>query len=182
MPVEITGAHVELSGKRCGLNFRRPPSDRLSNPGSKFCQPLRFSAPMLQFGPWHGSRHWFTSEDDVQLIQIQADRLIYNWRRGPNNATYPHFEALQDKFNEIGEKWDGFLANRGQKLRITQWEVSYINHILTPEGRPALADAVSFWGAELNEAIGGLLDAARLEAQRKSNGRRITLGSNVCEH
>jgi len=166
VPVDVTGAHIGLFWEGLRSEFPKASEQPALEPRIEILQPLRFAPPMLQFGSWHGSRHWLTSEDDVQLIQIQADRLIYNWRRGPNNATYPHFEALQEKFHEIGERWLGFLVNWGQVFRITQWELSYINHIVTPNGKPTLADAISFLSGELNEAMGGPLDAGRLEAQR----------------
>ena len=64
------------------------------------------------------------------------------------------------------KKWADFLAKWGQSLRITQWEVTYINHILTPDGQPTLTDAVSFLGEQLNRAMGGTPEAGRLQAQR----------------
>jgi len=99
----------------------------------------------LDVSSWRGSRHWLTSEDDVHLIQIQADRLVYNWRRGLQNAPYPHFEYLQEKFWSIVEKWSTFLKGIEKTLELTQWEVSYINHILTPDKQPTLAEVLSFW-------------------------------------
>jgi uncharacterized protein (TIGR04255 family) len=165
-PVDITGAHIGLFWEELRAEFPKASEQPALEPRVEILQPMRFAPPILQFGSWHGSRHWLSSEDDIQLIQIQADRLLYNWRRGPDNAPYPHFEALQQKFREIEEKWADFLAKWGQSLRITQWEVTYINHILTSDGRPVLTDAVSFLGEQLSEAMGGTLDAGRLEAQR----------------
>lgn len=93
---------------------------------------------------------------------------MYNWRRGPHNAPYPHFEALQEKFWSISEKWSDFLKGieRPLKLKLTQWELTYINHIPTPDGQPTLADALSFWGEKLDRAMGGAAEAGRMEAQR----------------
>lgn len=162
----ITGAHVglfwgELRGEFPNVSEQPPLEPRI-----EFLQRRRFSAPRLEFASWPGSRYWLTSEDDVQLIQVQSDRLLYNWRRGAHNATYPHFEALQGKFWSIAEKWSDFLKKEGLSLAITQWEVTYINHILTPDDQPTLADALSFWGEELDHAMGGAAEAGRMEAQR----------------
>jgi len=74
---------------------------------------------------------------------------------------------LQEKFRAIGERWADFLAKLEQPLKITQWEVTYINHILTPDGRPGLTDALSFFSGELTTAMGGAVEAG--------SGRRILL-------
>jgi uncharacterized protein (TIGR04255 family) len=165
-PTAITGAHVGLFWGELRDEFPKASEQPPLEPRIESFQPRRFSAPILDFSSWRGSRHWLTSEDDVELIQIQADRLLYNWRRGLHNATYPHFEPLQEKFWGIAEKWSAFLKGLDKSLKLTQWEVSYINHILTPDGQPTLADVLSFWGGELDHAMGGAAEAGRMEAQR----------------
>jgi uncharacterized protein (TIGR04255 family) len=162
----ITGAHIGLFWEELRDEFPKASEQPPLEPKIEPLQLRHFSAPILELTFWRGSRYWLTSEDDVQLIQIQADRLLYNWRRGPRNAAYPHFEALQEKFWSIAEKWSNFLKKEGQSLKLTQWELTYINHILTPAGQPTLADVLSFWGGELDNALGGVAEAGRLEAQR----------------
>jgi uncharacterized protein (TIGR04255 family) len=165
-PTAITGAHIGLFWGELRDEFPKASEQPPLEPRIESFQSRRFSAPVLDFSSWRGSRHWLTSEDDVQLIQIQADRLLYNWRRGLHNATYPHFGSLQEKFWSIAEKWSTFLRGLDKSLKLTQWEVSYINHILTPDGQPTLADVLSFWGGELDHAMGGAAEAGRMEAQR----------------
>jgi uncharacterized protein (TIGR04255 family) len=162
----ITGAHIGLFWEELRDEFPKVSEHPPLEPKIEFLQPRRFSAPRLEFSAWHGSRYWLTSEDDVQLVQVQPDRLLYNWRRGPNNAAYPRFEAVQEKFWSIAGKWSDFLKMEGQTLTLSQWEVTYINHILTPEGEPTLAEVLSFWGEQLDRALGGAAEAGRLEAQR----------------
>jgi uncharacterized protein (TIGR04255 family) len=163
---DVTGAHIGLFWRGLREEFPKASEQPPLEPKIEVLQPPHFSAPTLQFASWRGSRHWLASEDEVQLIQIQADRLLFNWRRGPHNAPYPHFEALQDKFWNIAEKWSAFLREEGQVLRLTQWEVTYINHILTPDGQPPLADVLSCWSGQLDQALGGRADTGRIEAQR----------------
>jgi uncharacterized protein (TIGR04255 family) len=162
----ITGAHVGLFWEKLRHEFPKVSEQPPLEPRIESFQPRRYSAPILDFAFWRGSRHWLTSEDDVHVIQIQADRFVYNWRRGPHNAIYPHFEVLQEKFWVIAEEWSAFLKGMGNTLKLTQWEVSYINHILTPDGHPTLADVLSFWGEELDYAMGGDAEAGRMEAQK----------------
>ena len=162
----ITGAQIGLFWEELRDEFPKVSEQPPLEPRIEFLQSQRLSASRLEFRSWHGSRYWLTSEDDVQLIQVQSDRLLYNWRRGPNDAAYPRFEALQEKFWEIVGKWSDFLKKEGQTPALSQWEVTYINHILTPEGQPTLADVLSFWGEQLDRALGGAAEAGRLEAQR----------------
>jgi uncharacterized protein (TIGR04255 family) len=162
----ITGAHVGLFWEEVRDEFPKASEQPPLEPKIESLQMRSFSAPMLEFASWRGSRHWLISEDDVQLIQIQADRLLYNWRRGPRNAPYPHFEALQEKFWNIATKWCDFLRRQKEVIKLTQWEVTYINHIPASDGQPSLAEALSFWGGELDRALGGVAEAGRMEAQR----------------
>jgi uncharacterized protein (TIGR04255 family) len=162
----ITGAHIGLFWEGLRDEFPKVSEQPYLDAKIEVLQPGLVSAPGFGFIPWQGSRYWLTSADEVHLIQVQPDRLLYNWRRGPHHATYPHFEALQDKFWSIAEKWSEFVKKEGQKLALTQWEVTYINHILTPDGQPTLADTLSFWGGELDRALGGAAMAGRMEAQR----------------
>ena len=164
-PTALTGAHVGLFWEDLRDEFPKTSEQPPLEPKLEDLQPPHFLAPTLQFASWRGSRHWLTSEDDVQLIQIQVDRLLYNWRRGPHNAPYPHFEALQEKFWSVIEKWSDFLKDEKQTLRLTQWEVTYINHILTPDGQPTLADVLSCWSGQLDQAVGGPADTGRIETQ-----------------
>jgi len=165
-PTTLTGAHVGLFWEEIRSEFPKASEQPVLEPRIEVLEPPHFSAPKFELTSWRGSRHWLISADDVQLIQIQADRLFYNWRRGPHNAPYPHFEALQERFWNIAEKWSTFLIKEEQKLRLTQWEVSYINHILTPDGKPTLSDVLSCWSGQLDQALGGPADIGRIEAQR----------------
>ena len=47
------------------------------------------------------SRCWFVSEDDSQLIQIQADRFVFNWRKRPEEASYPRYTFVRQSFADF---------------------------------------------------------------------------------
>jgi uncharacterized protein (TIGR04255 family) len=165
-PTTLTGAHVGLFWEELRGEFPQTSEQPPLEPKIEAFEGSRFSAPTFQFASWRASRHWLISADEVHLIQIQADRLFYNWRRGPHNAPYPHFEAIQERFWNIAEKWSAFLKKEEQILRLTQWEVTYINHILTPGGKPTLADVLSCWSEQIDRALGGSVNGGRLEAQK----------------
>jgi uncharacterized protein (TIGR04255 family) len=85
-------------------------------------------------------RYWFISEDKCQLLQVQPDRLIHNWRRRREEDEYPRYENVRHRFvAEVG-KVQGFFIDRGWgEIRTNQCEVTYIN-IIGPSD--AVADPV----------------------------------------
>lgn len=76
-------------------------------------------------------RYWFLSPNEDELLQFQPDRLLHNWRKvGDKTNEYPHFETLIEKFEEELQMLESYFAGLSpQSLKITQCEISYINHI-----------------------------------------------------
>src|SRR5262249_13199892 len=76
-------------------------------------------------------RYWFVTADGTELLQFQPDRLLHNWRKvGDGKNEYPRFEALIEKFEKELLTLEGYFASLSpQSLKITQCEISYINHI-----------------------------------------------------
>ncbi len=74
------------------------------------------------------NRVWFISADRESLIQLQADRLIYNWRH--QGGAYPHFESLLRSFGEAYSHLFGVLDEIGVPYPVrTHAEVTYVNWI-----------------------------------------------------
>lgn len=75
-------------------------------------------------------RYWFVSPDGTQLLQIQRDRLIHNWRRRDFADSYPRYEVLRKRFEAEIRLVQEFLREYGLgEIRCNQCEVSYINAI-----------------------------------------------------
>lgn len=73
-------------------------------------------------------RLWFLSADGSELIQVQRDRFVFNWRRREEN--YPRYEAVRGAFSEHLSIFLGFLETEGfPSPTFNQWELSYINQI-----------------------------------------------------
>jgi uncharacterized protein (TIGR04255 family) len=76
------------------------------------------------------ARFWFVSEDQNELIQIQRDRLIHNWRLRRPEDKYPRYEILRTKFESEILKFDEFIEQEKLgSIQVNQCEVSYINVI-----------------------------------------------------
>ena len=75
-------------------------------------------------------RLWLMKDDGTELVQIQRDRLMHNWRRAAPDTTYPRYAALREQFREDWRLVAGIAAGvNGSELRTTQCEVSYVNLI-----------------------------------------------------
>ena len=55
------------------------------------------------------SRIWFVREDDQQLVQVQRDRLIFNWRKTAANERYPGFAVVFATFVGHLRRFQTFL-------------------------------------------------------------------------
>ncbi len=76
-------------------------------------------------------RLWLVNESETELIQIQEDRFIHNWRKaGKVSTPYPRYERVRAKFRDEVEKFQLFLTEeRIGQITLNQCEVTYVNHI-----------------------------------------------------
>lgn len=75
-------------------------------------------------------RLWFLNQVKTELIQVQADRFIHNWRKLEGIELYPRFEPIRDKFRDEVFILEQFLKDEGMGAPIVnQCEVTYVNHI-----------------------------------------------------
>ncbi|NPD21735.1 TIGR04255 family protein [Alterinioella nitratireducens] len=75
-------------------------------------------------------RFWFVAEDKVNLIQLQKNAFMLNWRR--RDAQYPHFaENLKPAFDKYYRIFEDFACEDVgiDKIEIDLCELTYINTI-----------------------------------------------------
>lgn len=75
-------------------------------------------------------RYWFLNDEGTELVQVQPDRFIHNWRKVTESATYPRYEYIRDQFSASLHKFTTFVE--GEKLGQvvpTQCELTYVDHI-----------------------------------------------------
>ena len=86
-------------------------------------------------------RFWFVNKDGTELIQVQRDRFIKNWRKVGQKDLYPRYEQLRAGFDEDFGAFADFISKQNLgTIRINQCEVSYINHIVAGMGWKTHAD------------------------------------------
>lgn len=93
-------------------------------------------------------RCWFLTPGGQQLVQLQQDRLILNWRRIQSDDVYPRYERLRPELERVANELALFLEQEGLGIAVpNQCEVSYINHIEAAEWaqRGELHRVLSFW-------------------------------------
>ncbi|MCX6646684.1 MAG: TIGR04255 family protein, partial [bacterium] len=76
-------------------------------------------------------RVWFINSEGNELIQIQKDRFIYNWRR-KNLLTeeYIRYKGTRDNFLTNFRLFQTFLEERNiGELNLNQCEITYVNPI-----------------------------------------------------
>jgi uncharacterized protein (TIGR04255 family) len=75
-------------------------------------------------------RFWFVAEDKINLIQLQKNAFMLNWRR--QDAEYPHFaENLKPTFDKYFRVFEDFAREDAgvQDIKIDLCELTYINTI-----------------------------------------------------
>jgi uncharacterized protein (TIGR04255 family) len=86
-------------------------------------------------------RCYFLDRSQTQLIQLQRDRFLRNWRRIEGTEPYPRFTQLVQEFKR---EWEGFLAFTKQEElgepQVNQCELAYVNHIEPGEGWQGFSD------------------------------------------
>jgi uncharacterized protein (TIGR04255 family) len=89
------------------------------------------------------ARCWFIDHTTTKLIQLQRDRFIRNWRKGPPpHDAYPRYATLRPEFEEDWRSFSDFLMREDLGVpEVNQCEVSYINHIELGLGWDSLAEA-----------------------------------------
>lgn len=75
-------------------------------------------------------RFWFVAEDKINLIQLQKNAFMLNWRR--RDEEYPHFaENLKPTFDKYYRVFEDFARDDSgiHDLKIDLCELTYINTI-----------------------------------------------------
>lgn len=75
-------------------------------------------------------RQWFLNDAETELVQLQADRLLVNWRSGDAAAAYPRYGYMRQAFELRFRDLSQFAkSERLGEIAVTQAELSYINVI-----------------------------------------------------
>jgi uncharacterized protein (TIGR04255 family) len=100
----------------------------IEDPGSD--APLKKGQVFIDLATGPNFRCWFIDESRNNLIQVQRDRFILNWRKARGDETYPHYENIRPKFEQEWLRFCEILVAEGIGTpEVNQCEVTYVNHI-----------------------------------------------------
>lgn len=101
----------------------------------------------IGFGPMPNMRHWFLNEAGTELVQLQHDRLIVNWRQADTSSAYPRYDRMRTIFEQRLADLVGFVEqHRLGTLEIVQAEANYINALdVEPRSQGHLGRLLRGW-------------------------------------
>jgi uncharacterized protein (TIGR04255 family) len=89
----------------------------------------------VAFGDIPTPRIWFLDAKGTEILQLQRDRLLYNWKKNKPTDAYPRYHVVIGKFKEQMALFEKFLKQHGLgALEPLQYEMTYVNHIAKGEG------------------------------------------------
>jgi uncharacterized protein (TIGR04255 family) len=75
-------------------------------------------------------RFWFVNEAGTEVLQIQPDRFIHNWRKVGEGEQYPRYERIRRTFLSEFSRLSRIIENRHAKTPTpNQCEVTYVNQV-----------------------------------------------------
>ena len=174
---DVRTAHLGLLWGRFRDDFprteERPPLDPISEQFPETPRRVRLGLELQTLENPPVPRLWFITNQGNEMIQIQPDRFIKNWRKEGHGETYPRYEKIKASFERDFAVFRNFLAD--QRLgtpRINQCEVTYVNHIVAGEGWQSFSDAQHIFTflAFSAESIPGRPEDARIYTRHVISG------------
>ena len=115
-------------------------------------------------------RCWFVDETKHQLLQVQRNFFIRNWRKIEDTHAYMHYDQIRPSFANDWQIFKTFLND--EKLDIPQvlhTEVTYVNHLIKGQDWENTSDIkhiFSYWNRDLSTRfrveLGSFMTAANL--------------------
>jgi uncharacterized protein (TIGR04255 family) len=104
-------------------------------------------------------RCWFINANSTELVQVQADRFICNWRKIAGTEVYPHYDGhTRPRFCREWERFCTFLReNQLGQPDVRQCEITYFNHLDKGQGWNTMADLASVFPYWSGRTTGGFL-------------------------
>lgn len=86
-------------------------------------------------------RIFFVTGAGNNVIQIQPDRFVHNWRKIGDEEEYPRYTRVREVFLEQWSRLVDFVQRHSLgPVRPDQYELTYVNHFLHGEEWDSLAD------------------------------------------
>lgn len=74
-------------------------------------------------------RAWLINAEGTNLLQLQEDRFLFNWKRTDKSSAYPSYRQVVADFRRQWYRYKEFLASEGLGVPATaQLELTYFNY------------------------------------------------------
>lgn len=118
-------------------------------------QPFRLDVRLHMLEGPPVPRFWFLNDEGTELIQIQQDRFVHNWRKTGEGDHYPRYEHIVTTFEKELEEFRKFLAEQQLgELSPNQCEVTYVNDIVAGLGWERygeLGEILTVWSSRYSD-------------------------------
>lgn len=99
----------------------------------------------------------FISESGTELVQVQDDRFIANWRRTKDEDVYPRYAHVRSYFEDALHEFLRFVEEeRLGEVSVRQCEVTYLNQLPAGDGWEQFGEiyrVLSLWSDDLSDAM-----------------------------
>jgi uncharacterized protein (TIGR04255 family) len=128
--LDVTAAHLGLIWQKYRDRFPTiQEKPELESVVERFGPPTK-AMPAVRFevGTMPIPRYWFVSESGNELVQVQRDRFIRNWRKTEGGPDYPSYEKLRQSFVDDWNLFTRFVTDEIKASVVpNQCEVTYVN-------------------------------------------------------
>lgn len=129
----LQAGHLGVLWQKFGPDFTSTEDHNLLSPISDDEMNYRSLPPL--------PRVWFVHKDENELIQMQFNRFIYNWRKRRPDDRYPGYPTFMGNFQEYLSRFQEFLIEQELgDFTPRRYELAYIDHILQHEGWETISD------------------------------------------
>ena len=136
-PAGWSVAHLGLLWSQFRNDFPRTETHAPLEPAIEEFEPTALFAPVRivvadQPPP---PRLWMLNASGSELIQVQQDRFIHNWRKVDDTTPYPRYARLRDQFARELEQFQRFLCDQGLSVpTFDQCEITYVDVLAAGAG------------------------------------------------
>ncbi len=115
-------------------------------------------------------RLWFIDQDGTELVQIQTDKFIRNWRKAGETDVYPRYaDHIRPKFLEDFRLFEQFVnEEKIGSIEVDQCEIAYINHITADtiwSNHHDISKVFRFWDSGIENEVGLNFEDLNLNAR-----------------
>lgn len=140
------------------------------------------------------SRKQLLHNEKHKVIQIQADRLLFNWRKESEESVYPKFDKIYLEFKHLL----GLISDKVKEnlsAHINQYEFTYVDHIYLESfgieeyeidrilnvfscGKTVKDLHIEY--SLPKKELGGVLNVSVRSAKHKTDNRKLFVLENTC--